>query len=229
MKRHSQPGGRVNPGGFWPFPPRLLAREERCRERGFAPVAGLDEAGRGPLAGPVVAAAVILPPVFSLSAVVRDSKKMSPAQRERAYDCLSALPGIAIGVGLADREEIDRINILRATRRAMARAVARLDPLPVFLLIDGLHLPEVALPQEKIIRGEDESLSIAAASVIAKVVRDRIMTEMDAKYPGYGFARHKGYGTKAHLERLRRQGPSPIHRRSFAPVRESRFFPALRG
>ncbi len=183
-------------------------------------MAGLDEAGRGPLAGPVVAAAVILPPVFSLSAVVRDSKKMSPAQRERAYDCLSALPGIAIGVGLADREEIDRINILRATRRAMARAVARLDPLPVFLLIDGLHLPEVALPQEKIIRGEDESLSIAAASVIAKVVRDRIMTEMDAKYPGYGFARHKGYGTKAHLERLRRQGPSPIHRRSFAPVRE---------
>jgi ribonuclease HII len=185
----------------------------------LVPVAGIDEAGRGPLAGPVVAAAVILPPVFSLSALVRDSKKMSPAQRERAYACLTALPGIAIGVGAVDREEIDRINILRATRRAMAIAVGRLAPAPAFLLIDGLRLPEIGLPQDKIIRGEEASLSIAAASVIAKVVRDRIMAEMDAKYPQYGFARHKGYGTKEHLERLRRFGPCPIHRRSFAPVK----------
>jgi ribonuclease HII len=197
----------------------MLVWEKRCRKRGLKPVAGLDEAGRGPLAGPVVAAAVILPPVFSLSVPVRDSKRLSPSQREAAYACLVALPGISIGVGLADHEEIDRINILEATRRAMAIAVSRLDPSPVFLLIDGLRLPALDLPQEKIIRGEDASLSIAAASIVAKVIRDRIMVELDAKYPEYGFVRHKGYGTPEHLERLRRHGPSPVHRRSFAPVK----------
>jgi len=219
MKRHPRSAGRVPKGGYYPIPPGMLVWEKRCRKRGFRPVAGLDEAGRGPLAGPVVAAAVMLPPVFSLSVPVRDSKRLSPSQREAAYACLVALPGISIGVGMADHEEIDRINILEATRRAMAIAVSRLDPSPVFLLIDGLRLPALDLHQEKIIRGEDASLSIAAASIVAKVIRDRIMVELDAKYPEYGFARHKGYGTPEHLERLRRHGPSPVHRRSFAPVK----------
>jgi ribonuclease HII len=189
--------------------------KEFCRSRGFSVVAGLDEAGRGPLAGPVVAAAVIFPPSVSLECPVRDSKRMTLRQRERAYGLLCSRPDIMIGVGIVSQTEIDRINILEATRRAMILAVEKLPVRPEYLLIDGLLLPGVDIPQEKLIRGEDQSISIAAASIVAKVTRDRIMVDLDSLFPGYGFARHKGYGTTFHRLALARFGPSPLHRRSF--------------
>ena len=189
--------------------------EEFCRSRGFSVIAGLDEAGRGPLAGPVVAAAVIFPTSVFLGCPVRDSKRMTPRQRERAYGLLCSHPDIMIGVGIVSQTEIDRINILEATRRAMILAVEKLPVRPEFLLIDGLLLPKFDIPQEKLIRGEDQSISIAAASIVAKVTRDRIMVDLDSLFPGYGFARHKGYGTAFHRLALYRFGPCPLHRRSF--------------
>lgn len=194
--------------------------EEGYRRRGLARVAGLDEAGRGPLAGPVLAAAVILPPGWEESVPIIDSKKLSPRGRERAFACLAATEEIEVGVGRVEADEIDEINILRATRQAMAAALMALGSAPDALLIDGLKLPDISLPQSLLFHGEDESVSIAAASIIAKVTRDRIMVSLDRDYPGYGFARHKGYGTREHLEALKRLGPCPIHRRSFRPVRE---------
>lgn len=183
-------------------------------------MAGLDEAGRGPLAGPVLAAAVILPSGWEESVPVIDSKKLTPRGRERAFACLAAAQEIEVGVGRVDADEIDEINILRATRKAMAAALKALGSAPDALLIDGLKLPDIPLPQSLIFHGEDESVSIAAASIIAKVTRDRIMVSLDRDFPGYGFAHHKGYGTREHLEALKRLGPCPIHRRSFRPVRE---------
>ena len=185
--------------------------------RGLSQVAGIDEAGRGPLAGPVVAAAVILPTGYRCAGV-DDSKKLSALKREMLYGQLTSEPAVRWAVALADPEEIDRFNILRATHLAMRRAVQGLTPPPDHCLIDGLPIRDFPFPHDGIVKGDGLSLSIAAASIIAKVTRDRIMTGMDREFPQFGFANHQGYGTKAHLEALRIYGPCRHHRRSFQPV-----------
>lgn len=198
--------------------------EREAFAAGFQRVAGLDEAGRGPLAGPVVAACVVLPLLSGIPEVLEgltDSKQLSPRRREHFFRILHGLPGVGIGVGRAGVAEIDRLNILRATHLAMARAAAALRPAADFLLVDGLPVRGLPAPSRAIVHGDALSLSIAAASVIAKVTRDRLMTAMDPRHPGYGFARHKGYGTAVHLEALRRLGPCPAHRRSFQPVADA--------
>ena len=194
---------------------------------GYGHIAGVDEAGRGPLAGPVVAAALVFDREFLVaeqSGVLRginDSKTLSALQRERFFVLLTTSPHVAWAVGQADMLEIDQLNILRATHQAMARALAALPaPPPDFAIVDGLPVPGLPCPSLAIVKGDGRSLSIAAASIIAKVTRDRLMEQAEAEWPGYGFARHKGYGTAAHLEALRSLGPTPLHRRSFAPVRE---------
>lgn len=194
-----------------------LSLETACRSRGFAAIAGIDEAGRGPLAGPVAAAAVILPEGFSCPGL-DDSKKLTAAKRERLYEGLTSERAIVWGLSFAEPEEIDRINILKATHAAMARAVEALNAEVDFCLIDGLPVKGFPHPHDGVVKGDGISLSIAAASVIAKVARDRRMVEAAEEFPAYGFERHKGYGTKAHLEALRRHGPCRIHRRSFQPV-----------
>ena len=176
-------------------------------------ICGIDEAGRGPLAGPVVAGAVILPKDCEIL-YINDSKKLSAAKRDELYDVIME-QAIAVGVGMASPERIDEINILQATYEAMREAIGQLTPQPDFLLNDAVTIPGIDLPQMPIIGGDGKSISIAAASIIAKVTRDRLMVEYDAQYPGYGFAVHKGYGTKEHVEALKALGPSPIHRRSF--------------
>ena len=183
-------------------------------------MAGIDEAGRGPLAGPVVAAAVILPPGFRHDSL-NDSKQLSERMRESLYAELTENRGIRWAFAILESDEIDRLNILRATHEAMRRAVAKLDPLPEHVLIDGLPVNPFPVPQTALVGGDGLSFSIAAASVIAKVTRDRLMVEMDARYPGYDFARHKGYGTPQHLAALKQHGPCPIHRRSFFPVQQA--------
>lgn len=193
--------------------------EIAARQRGFRFVAGIDEAGRGPLAGPVSAAAVILPAGFRLEGL-NDSKKLTEKARESIFTQISDSSEVRWGHSFAEAEEIDEINILQATHAAMARAVGKLAEAD-YALIDGRPVKDFPLPSEGIVKGDAKSLSIAAASVIAKVMRDRLMKEWDAKYPEYGFARHKGYGTKVHLEALRAHGPCPLHRRSFAPVVEA--------
>ncbi len=190
--------------------------EKAARERGFRVVAGIDEAGRGPLAGPVVAACVVLPSDAELPGV-RDSKKMTAVQREKAYGMIIDRAS-CYGIGSADPAEIDRMNILKACHLAMVRAVSALANAPDFLLVDGLPVPSLTLPQRAIVRGDSASLSIAAASVLAKVTRDRQMIELDAVYPEYGFAGHKGYPAPTHLAALAAYGPCAEHRRSFAPV-----------
>jgi len=194
----------------------LLAHERALWERGVAHIAGVDEAGRGPLAGPVCAAAVILPVGCELAGV-RDSKRLSPTRREELEPVIRSV-AIAVGVGLVDVDVIDRINIYQASLKAMRLALADLAVEPEHVLVDGEVGPRSPFPETPIIGGDDSCLSIAAASIIAKVTRDRIMVEMDGRYPGYGFARHKGYGTPQHLAALGRLGPCPIHRRSFAGI-----------
>jgi ribonuclease HII len=194
-----------------------LAFETALHVCGFQRIAGIDEAGRGPLAGPVTAAAVILPTGFSCPGL-DDSKKMSAAKRQTIYERLTGEPGLIWAVATASREEIDRLNILRATHLAMRRAAEALNPLPDHCLIDGLPLRDFPFPYDAIIKGDGLSLSIAAASIIAKVTRDRLMAEIDREFPQFGFAKHQGYGTKAHLEALRNHGPCRHHRRSFQPV-----------
>lgn len=186
--------------------------------QGHEAVAGLDEAGRGPLAGPVVAAAVILPPGLNLPGVT-DSKQLSAVRRQELY-CLIMEQALSVGVGEAGVQEIDEVNILQATLRAMERALASLVPAPDFLLVDGITPLPVSIPQRTIAKGDSLSLSIAAASIVAKVTRDRQMLEWHQRYPGYGFDRHKGYGSKDHLAAIGRLGPCPIHRLSFRGVRE---------
>jgi ribonuclease HII len=192
--------------------------ERQARARGFRAVAGIDEAGRGPLAGPVVAAAVILPETFDLPGLT-DSKQLSEKARERLYPLIRT-QALAVGIGVARPEEIDRINILQATLLGMQRAVGRLNVPPDFLLIDGNVPVPLGVPQQTLVKGDARSLSIAAASVVAKVVRDRIMCSLDRLHPGYGLAGHKGYGSAAHREAIARLGPSPCHRRTFGGVRE---------
>jgi len=186
-------------------------------------VAGVDEAGRGPLAGPVLAAAVIFPdhPPRALAALLDDSKRLDVARRDAAYDALMAAraEGAAlIGVGAASAAEIGRLNILRATHLAMARAISRLPLMPALALVDGNAPPRLACPVRCVVGGDGLSLSIAAASILAKVVRDRAMSRLGARWPDYGFARHSGYPTPAHREALARLGPCPHHRRGFSPV-----------
>jgi ribonuclease HII len=194
-----------------------LTLETALHAAGHRRIAGIDEAGRGPLAGPVAAAAVILPKDFTCPGL-DDSKKISPAKREMLYEQLTTNPAVFWAVATADREEIDRLNILNATHLAMRRAAEALDPRPEHCLIDGLPVKNFPLPHDAIVKGDGLSLSIAAASIIAKVARDRIMTELDREFPQFGFAKHQGYGTKAHLEALRTHGPCCHHRRSFQPV-----------
>ena len=183
-------------------------------------MAGVDEAGRGPLAGPVVAAAVILPEGFRHISL-NDSKQLTERRRDSIFEEIMARSEIRWAFAIVESDEIDRLNILRATHEAMRRAVAKLDPQPQHVLIDGLPVRPFPLPQTALIGGDARSFSIAAASVIAKVTRDRIMIEMCAKFPGYDLARHKGYGTPQHLVALKKKGPCPIHRRSFLPVRQA--------
>lgn len=192
---------------------RMYIVEAELRKAGYKAIAGVDEAGRGPLAGPVVAAAVILPPAVGIEGI-NDSKKLSPARREQIYARMRR-ERIPFAVGAATVEEIDRFNILVASRMAMMRAVAKLPARPDFLLIDGYAWPGIDLPHRGLIDGDARSLSIAAASIVAKVTRDRLMGLLDRKYPGYGFARHKGYCTREHLEALAHLGFCAIHRRSF--------------
>ena len=180
-------------------------------------VAGVDEVGRGPLAGPVVTAAVILDPERPIAGLA-DSKKLSEARREALFDIIQR-DALAWALGRAEVEEIDRLNILQATLLAMQRAVAALDPAPQHVLVDGNRCPSLPCTAEAIIKGDGTVPAISAASIIAKVSRDREMMALDAQYPGYGFARHKGYPSPAHLAALEQLGASPIHRRSFAPVR----------
>ncbi len=196
----------------------LWAYEYRTHEQGYSLIAGVDEAGRGPLAGPVVSAAVILPDGFSPTKVA-DSKMLTPRQRNLLFEEIRK-HAIAVGVGRVAPEEIDRINILQAALRSMAKAVERLTPQPDYLLIDGKFTIPSRLPQSPIVKGDTLSISIAVASVVAKVTRDRIMTEYHNTYPQYGFAAHKGYPTLAHRAAIREFGPCPIHRRTFKGVRE---------
>ena len=202
----------------------MLRHEQEAWQAGFRHVAGVDEAGRGPLAGPVVAAAVAFDKEFleaeadqSLAGLT-DSKKLPAARREFFFARITSCPQARVGVGSASVEEIERLNILNATHLAMARALAQLAPLPDLALVDGLPVKGLPVPHRAIVGGDAASLSIAAASVIAKVTRDRWMAALAAEYPAYGFERHKGYGTPEHLAALRRHGPCPAHRKGFAPV-----------
>ncbi|MEN3000784.1 MAG: ribonuclease HII [Armatimonadota bacterium] len=192
-------------------------RESRSAMEAWRLVAGVDEAGRGPLAGPVVAACVILPPHHPVKGI-KDSKQLSEAVREQLYEAIRR-EAVACTVGIATPREIEQLNILRASLLAMRRAVEQLPLLPEVLLVDGRHaIPACPLRQQPIIDGDAQEECIAAASIVAKVVRDRLMQEYDRLYPGYGFAQHKGYATPFHLHQLQRLGPSPIHRRTFEPI-----------
>jgi ribonuclease HII len=195
--------------------------EKTLKSQGYRHIAGIDEVGRGALAGPVVAAAIILP--FRINTPwlkqIKDSKQLSPTKREFLYHHLYRT-AISIGIGIVSQELIDDQGIIRATRLAMKRAIEQLSPPAESLLIDHLLLPEVPLPQKGITGGDSRCLSIACASIVAKVTRDHLMIDLDKAYPDYGLAKHKGYGTKKHFACLYRLGPSPIHRRSFHPAKD---------
>ena len=196
----------------------LLSLEQQKRAEGFSIIAGVDEVGRGPLAGPVVAAAVAFPAEAAVPAV-NDSKLLTARQRDELEVMIKAVPGIKYGIAEVGVAEIDRINILEASRQAMRLAVRQLGTID-FLLIDGWPVSGFSMPTQALVQGDRKSASIAAASILAKVYRDRLMEKLALEYPGYGFEHHKGYGTKEHLNALARLGACPLHRRSFAPVRD---------
>ncbi|MEI6147697.1 MAG: ribonuclease HII [bacterium] len=205
----------------------MLQFERQFWEQGCVRLAGVDEAGRGPLAGPVVAAAVVFDRAYleaeqyGVLLGIDDSKVLTEAQRGHFHELLTQCESVSCGIGSADVAEIDRLNILRATHLAMGRALSALSLSPDFALVDGLPVKGLPCPSLSIVDGDARCLSIAAASIVAKVTRDRMMRDLDGHYPVYGFAQHKGYGTKAHLEALLKYGPSPVHRRSFRPVTEA--------
>ena len=194
----------------------MLAYEKECYARGMELIAGVDEVGRGPLAGPVVAAAVILPKACKIPGL-NDSKKIPKSKHKEIYEAVLQ-NAIAIGIGIKDNHVIDQVNIYEATKLAMMEAIGRLDPQPQHLLIDAMKL-DLPISQTSIIKGDANSLSIAAASIVAKVTRDQMMEEFDREYPGYDFAQNAGYGTAKHLDGLEQLGVTPIHRRSFEPVK----------
>ncbi|MBN2076703.1 MAG: ribonuclease HII [Dehalococcoidales bacterium] len=198
-----------------------FGEEKILKAQGYRYIAGVDEAGRGALAGPVVAAAVILPMNKDLPFIsqVRDSKKLTPLKREYLFHHVHE-SAVALGIGMSGLETIDTLGIVTATRLAMKSAIEQLSPPADYMLVDYMRLPEVDLPQKGITHGDDLSYSIACASIIAKVSRDRLMMKLNQEYSGYGLANHKGYGTREHVECLRRLGPCPIHRKTFSPVRE---------
>lgn len=191
--------------------------ENRYRAKGIHRIAGVDEAGRGPLAGPVVVGAVILPQNFYLEGL-DDSKKLNEELRERFYEYIIE-HAVSYSVTIIEPEEIDQWNILEATKRGMIRSIHHLNTQPEVVLIDAVQL-EIPMLQESLIKGDQRSISIAAASILAKVTRDRLMKKWGQEFPGYGFEKHMGYGTKDHLEALRKFGPTPIHRKSFSPIKE---------
>lgn len=197
----------------------MTSFEREASAQGHTVIAGVDEAGRGPLAGPVVAAAAILPEGLYIP-YVNDSKKLNPVRRKELFHTIKSTPAISTAVGIVYPEEIDRINIYQATQEAMRIAVRALAKKPDILLVDGLKIGGFPYLQWKIIKGDALSQSIAAASIVAKETRDALMEEYEELYPGYGFAKHKGYGTRQHLEAIEKLGPSPIHRRTFAPLKE---------
>ncbi len=192
--------------------------ERRLSRQGYKAIAGIDEAGRGPLAGPVVAAACILPERFFLAGL-NDSKQLTSEMRERLFFQIITTRNLSLGIGIVSHQRIDEINILQATFEAMQIAVSNLLCVPDMLLIDGKQMPPFPIPIQAIVRGDALSVSIAAASIIAKVTRDRLMDEEDQNWPQYGFRKHKGYGTPQHLEAIRQYGPCLLHRRSFEPVK----------
>lgn len=194
------------------LPDLWLLERERIAQ-GIAPVAGVDEAGRGPLAGPVCAAAVILPPELEIPGL-NDSKKLSDKHRRALYDIIVS-EAVTYGIAMADAQEIDTVNILQATFNAMERAMWKLTEAPALVLVDGNRTRPFPYPAEAVVKGDGRSASIAAASILAKVTRDRLMEELAETYPQYGFEIHKGYGTRAHYDALRAHGPCPIHRRTF--------------
>ena len=193
-----------------------LSFERSARSSGYLRIAGLDEAGRGPLAGPVVAAAVVLPPDLLIPGVT-DSKQVPEPERARLYDVICG-QSVCYGVGIVDERTIDDVNIYQATIIAMERALQALSPLPDYLLIDAMTLPRISIPQKSLIKGDCRSHSIAAASILAKVTRDRLMCDLHKKFPRYNFEKHKGYGTREHLALIRKYGPCEAHRKSFNPV-----------
>ncbi|MDN3504297.1 MAG: ribonuclease HII [Rhabdochlamydiaceae bacterium] len=192
---------------------------DQAQKKGYQNIAGIDEAGRGPLAGPVVAAAAILSDKFILDGI-NDSKKLSPKKREALYEQIIASDEVTFGIGIVPPSRIDEINILQATFMAMSLAVNQLSIVADLLLIDGNQSPKLAIPDVTVVKGDSKELSIAVASILAKVTRDRIMIDLDEKYPHYGFAKHMGYPTKAHIEALTLHGVSPVHRLSFGPVKK---------
>ena len=216
---------RKKPKAMGTRTPDRLTYERELWQRGLTLVAGVDEAGRGPLAGPVVAAAVILPCAWAESGIepglreLNDSKQLTQSQREEFFSVITAHAQIRFAISVQDATVIDDINILQATHRAMNDALARLSPAPQHALVDGLAVKTMRVPQTALVKGDSRSYSIAAASVLAKVTRDRLMLEFDRQFPGYGFAEHKGYGTPQHLAAIAQLGPCAIHRRSFAPMK----------
>ena len=198
---------------------QMLRYEKELYKAGYQAIAGIDEVGRGPLAGPVVAAAVILPPECKIKGL-NDSKKIPKKKHKDIYQAVMD-KALAVGIGLMDSEIIDQVNIYEATKLAMKEALSKLSLKPDYLLIDAMKL-DIDIPQESIIKGDANSLSIAAASIVAKVTRDKLMADYDKEYPGYDFAQNAGYGTKSHLQGLERHGVTPIHRKTFEPVKSMR-------